>query len=114
MRKPCSRIACLPGAYEEGHIPSGLSQAAAKVATDRASADYQDSHRRIMWDSCFRLQSGGDERVILMPRLHTKSMTLQMFHPFDQLAVKLLDVSPDDEDGAHDLPTSCVCGATRS
>jgi hypothetical protein len=38
-----------------------------------------------------------------MPRLHTKSMTLEMFHPFDQLAVKLLKVSPDDEDGAHDL-----------
>src|ERR1700722_11211082 len=30
-------------------------------------------------------------------------MTLQMFHPFDQLAVKLLDVSGDDEDGSHDL-----------
>jgi uncharacterized protein len=30
-------------------------------------------------------------------------MTLQMFHPFDELAVKLLDVSTDDEDGAHDL-----------
>ncbi len=30
-------------------------------------------------------------------------MTLQMFHPFDQLAVKLLDASPDDEDGSHDL-----------
>jgi uncharacterized protein len=30
-------------------------------------------------------------------------MTLQMFHPFDQLAAKLLDVSGDDEDGAHDL-----------
>ena len=26
-----------------------------------------------------------------------------MFHPFDQLAVKLLDVSGDDEDGSHDL-----------
>ena len=26
-----------------------------------------------------------------------------MFHPFDQLAAKLLDVSGDDEDGAHDL-----------
>ena len=38
-----------------------------------------------------------------MPRLHTKSMTLQMFHPFDQLAVKLLDISSLDEDGAHDL-----------
>src|ERR1700740_3041405 len=35
--------------------------------------------------------------------MHTKSMTLQMFHPFDQLAVKLLDVSADDEDGSHDL-----------
>jgi uncharacterized protein len=30
-------------------------------------------------------------------------MTLQMFHPFDHLAVKLLDVSRDDEDGSHDL-----------
>jgi hypothetical protein len=50
----------LAGAYEEGYIPSSLSQAAAKVATDSASADYQDSHRRIMWDSCFPLQSGGD------------------------------------------------------
>jgi uncharacterized protein len=30
-------------------------------------------------------------------------MTLQMFRPFDQLATKLLDVSGDDEDGAHDL-----------
>src|ERR1700691_4998799 len=30
-------------------------------------------------------------------------MTLQMFHPFDELATKLLDVSGDDEDGAHDL-----------
>jgi uncharacterized protein len=38
-----------------------------------------------------------------MPRLHTRGMTLQMFHPFDQLAVKLLDVSSDEEDGAHDL-----------
>jgi hypothetical protein len=32
-----------------------------------------------------------------------QSMTLQMFHPFDQLAVKLLAASADDEDGAHDL-----------
>jgi uncharacterized protein len=30
-------------------------------------------------------------------------MTLQMFHPFDRLAVKLLDASTDDEDGSHDL-----------
>jgi HD superfamily phosphodiesterase len=30
-------------------------------------------------------------------------MTLQMFRTFDQLAAKLLDVSGDDEDGAHDL-----------
>jgi uncharacterized protein len=30
-------------------------------------------------------------------------MSLQMFHPFDQLAVKLLDISSFDEDGAHDL-----------
>jgi uncharacterized protein len=30
-------------------------------------------------------------------------MTLQMFHPFDQLAVKLLGASKEDEDGAHDL-----------
>jgi uncharacterized protein len=30
-------------------------------------------------------------------------MTLQMFHPLDQLAVKLLDVSGNDEDGSHDL-----------
>jgi uncharacterized protein len=30
-------------------------------------------------------------------------MTLQMFHPFDQLAAKLLVVSTDDEDGAHDF-----------
>jgi uncharacterized protein len=30
-------------------------------------------------------------------------MTLPMFHPFDQLAVKLLDNLMDDEDGAHDL-----------
>ncbi len=30
-------------------------------------------------------------------------MNLQMFRPFDQLATKLLDVSGDDEDGAHDL-----------
>lgn len=26
-----------------------------------------------------------------------------MFHPFDQLAAKLLDVSSEEEDGAHDL-----------
>ena len=31
------------------------------------------------------------------------SMTLAMFHPFDQLAAKLLDTSTSDEDGAHDL-----------
>jgi uncharacterized protein len=30
-------------------------------------------------------------------------MSFQMFHPFDQLAVKILDVSGKDEDGAHDL-----------
>jgi uncharacterized protein len=30
-------------------------------------------------------------------------MTLKMFHPFDQLAVKLLGASWHDEDGAHDL-----------
>jgi uncharacterized protein len=30
-------------------------------------------------------------------------MTLLMFHPFDQLAAKLLDNLTDDEDGAHDL-----------
>jgi uncharacterized protein len=30
-------------------------------------------------------------------------MSLQMFRPFDWLAVKLLDISRDDEDGAHDL-----------
>ena len=30
-------------------------------------------------------------------------MPLQMFHPFDQLATKLLDLFGDDEDGAHDL-----------
>jgi uncharacterized protein len=30
-------------------------------------------------------------------------MTLEMFHPFDQLAVKLLGAAADDEDGAHDL-----------
>jgi uncharacterized protein len=30
-------------------------------------------------------------------------MILQMFHPFDQLAAKLLDASTGDEDGAHDL-----------
>src|ERR1700678_1384665 len=30
-------------------------------------------------------------------------MSLQMFRPFDWLAVKLLDISGDDEDGAHDL-----------
>jgi uncharacterized protein len=30
-------------------------------------------------------------------------MTLQMFHPFDQLAAKLLGAFGDDEDGAHDL-----------
>jgi uncharacterized protein len=30
-------------------------------------------------------------------------MTLQMFHPFEQLAAKLLDASTGDEDGAHDL-----------
>jgi uncharacterized protein len=30
-------------------------------------------------------------------------MSLQMFRPFDWLAVKLLDLSKDDEDGAHDL-----------
>ncbi len=30
-------------------------------------------------------------------------MTLRMFHPFDQLAAKLLDASGYDEDGAHDL-----------
>jgi uncharacterized protein len=32
-----------------------------------------------------------------------EGMTLQMFHPLDQLAVKLLDVSGNDEDGSHDL-----------
>jgi uncharacterized protein len=30
-------------------------------------------------------------------------MTLKMFHPFDQLAVKLLGAPKNDEDGAHDL-----------
>jgi uncharacterized protein len=30
-------------------------------------------------------------------------MTLLMFHPFDQLAAKLLGTFADDEDGAHDL-----------
>ena len=50
---------CLASAYKEGYIPSRLSQAATKVAADGSRADYQDSHRRIMWDSCFRLQSGG-------------------------------------------------------
>jgi uncharacterized protein len=30
-------------------------------------------------------------------------MTLQRFHPFDQLAAKLLDTSRGDEDGGHDL-----------
>jgi uncharacterized protein len=30
-------------------------------------------------------------------------MSLEMFRPFDWLAVKLLDISRDDEDGAHDL-----------
>ena len=30
-------------------------------------------------------------------------MTFQIFHPFHQLAVKLLDVSSDYEDGSHDL-----------
>jgi uncharacterized protein len=30
-------------------------------------------------------------------------MILAMFHPFDQLAAKLLDTSTNDEDGAHDL-----------
>ena len=30
-------------------------------------------------------------------------MSLQVFRPFDWLAVKLLDISRDDEDGAHDL-----------
>jgi uncharacterized protein len=30
-------------------------------------------------------------------------MILPMFHPFDQLAAKLLDNLTDDEDGAHDL-----------
>jgi len=58
----------LPGAYEEGYIPSGRSQAAAKVATDGASADYQDSHRRIMWDSWFRRQSRADTREETLPR----------------------------------------------
>ena len=32
-----------------------------------------------------------------------ESMTLQMFHPFAQLAAALLHPSADDEDGAHDL-----------
>ena len=32
-----------------------------------------------------------------------ESMTLQMFHPFAQLAAALLHPSTDDEDGAHDL-----------
>jgi uncharacterized protein len=30
-------------------------------------------------------------------------MTLKMFHPFDQLAARLLGVFTDDEDGVHDL-----------
>jgi uncharacterized protein len=30
-------------------------------------------------------------------------MTLEMFHPFDQLAAKLLDTPTNDADGAHDL-----------
>lgn len=30
-------------------------------------------------------------------------MTLAMFHPFDQLAAKLLDTSTNHEDGAHDV-----------
>jgi hypothetical protein len=42
---------CLASAHEEGYISPGLSQAAAKVATDGASADYQYPHRRIMWSA---------------------------------------------------------------
>jgi hypothetical protein len=41
----------LAGAYEEGDIFSSLSETAAKISPDGTSPDYQDAHRRIMWDS---------------------------------------------------------------
>ena len=47
---------CLAAADKEGYLSSSFGQTAAEIATDGACADYQDSHRRIMWDSCFLLQ----------------------------------------------------------
>jgi len=44
---------CLTGAYEEGDISSSLGETAAKITPDGTSPDYQDAHRRIMWDSWF-------------------------------------------------------------
>jgi hypothetical protein len=34
----------LPGVYKEGDVPAGLMQAATKISTHGAGADYQDSH----------------------------------------------------------------------
>ena len=50
---------CLAAADKEGDISSSISQTAAEIATDGASADYQYAHRRIMWDSCFPPQLRG-------------------------------------------------------
>ena len=43
---------CLAGAYEESGIFSSLSETAAEIAHDD-QPDYQDAHRRTMWDSSF-------------------------------------------------------------
>jgi hypothetical protein len=49
---------CLAAADEEGHIPSSFGQTAAEITTDGTRTDYQDSHRRIIWDSRFPPQFG--------------------------------------------------------
>ena len=47
----CAYRLCLAGTYEEGDIFSSLSETAAEIPPDGTSPDYQDAHRRIMWDS---------------------------------------------------------------
>ena len=39
---------CLPRVHQEADIPSSFMQAAAKIATDGASADHQNSHGYII------------------------------------------------------------------
>src|ERR1700744_1514810 len=47
---------CLAAANKEGHVFSSFRQTAAEISPDGARADYQCSHRRIMWDLCFTPQ----------------------------------------------------------